>query len=259
MWFVMGISVLSKPNRKGSIMDIKAKIAALLAKNADNGASENEAMAAMRIAQKLMEEHGVTMEDILQNNSAANDFIREVMRTGRKNLHEVDLYCVVTIAEFCDVKVWQNKVYELGEKVGVNVQFFGYTADVELAKYLREMIFRAMEWEWAKYSNSVSNVGHKRSVRKSFLVGMAGRLCERLRELKNQSRGTGTELIVLKNQMVTQAWAEQVNIHLKKNYAPKTVTVSNGAAYAAGQGAGDRVSLNRSGKGAGQNVKAITA
>jgi hypothetical protein len=240
-------------------MDIKAKIAALLAKNADNGATENEAVAAMRIAQKLMEEHGVTMEDILQNNSAANDFIREVMKTGRKNLHEVDLYCAVSIAEFCDVKVWQNKEYKMGEKVGVNVQFFGFVADVELAKYLREMIFRAMEWEWAKYSNSVSNVGHKRGVRKSFLVGMAGRLSQRLCELKNESRGTGTELIVLKDQLVTQAWAEQVNINLKKNYAPKTVTVSNGAAYAAGQGAGDRVTLNRSGKGAGQNVKAIAA
>lgn len=253
----MGMSMLSKPNRKGSIMDIKAKIAALLAKNSDNGATENEAMAAMRIAQKLMDEHGVTMEDILQNNSAANDFIREVMRTGRKNLHEVDLYCAVAIAEFCDVRVWQNKEYSGSKKLGVTVQFFGYVADVELAKYLREMIFRAMEWEWAKYSNSVNNVGHKRSVRKSFLVGMAGRLSQRLRELKVESRNTGNQLIVLKNQMVTQAWAEQVNINLKKTNAPKTVTVKDGAAYAAGQGAGDRVSLNRAGSGAGQNVKAI--
>jgi hypothetical protein len=181
------------------------------------------------------------------------------MRTGRKNLHEVDLYCAVAIAEFCDVRVWQNKEYRGSTKIGVNVQFFGFVADVELAKYLREMIFRAMEWEWAKYSNSVSNVGHKRSVRKSFLVGMAGRLSQRLRDLKAESRGTGTELIVLKDQLVTKAWAEQVNINLKKNYAAKTVTVSNGAAYAAGQGAGDRVTLNRSGAGAGQNVRAIEA
>lgn len=239
-------------------MDIKSKISALLAKNTDNGASESEAIAAMRIAQKLMEEHGVTMEDILQNNSAANDFIHEVMRTGRKNLHEVDLYCVMAISEFCDVKVWQNKVYEFGEKVGVTIQFFGYVSDVELAKYLREMIFRAMEWEWAKYSNSVVNVGHKRSVRKSFLVGMAGRLCERLRALKAESRGTGNDLIVLKNKLVTQAWAEQLKINLRKK-SPTTITVTNGSAYRAGQNAGDRVSLQKSGKAAGHNVKMIAA
>jgi hypothetical protein len=236
------VCILWQPNREG-IMDIKAKISALLAKNVDNGASESEAIAAMGIAQRLMVEHGVTMEDILENRSVAKDFIREVMRTGRKNLHEVDLYCVGTIAEFFDVKVWQNKVYEFGEKVGVTVQFFGYVSDVELAKYLREVIFRAMEWEWSRYSNSISNVGHKRSIRKSFLVGMSGRLCERMRQIKSESRGTGTELIVLKGQMVTQAWVEQVNIKLNKTY--RTVNVTDGPAYRAGVGAGDRVNISR--------------
>jgi hypothetical protein len=226
-------------------MDIKAKISALLSKNADNGATESEAIAAMRIAQRLMVEHGVTMEDILQNNDAAKDFIREVMRTGRKNLHEVDLYCVSTIAEFCDVKVWQNKEYSGNIKVGVSVQFFGYVSDVELAKYLREMIFRAMEWEWSLYSNKINDSGHKRSIRKSFMVGMGGRLCQRLRELKMENSTTGRDLIILKDQLVTQAWAEQVNIKLQKNYAPKTVTVSNGAAYRAGINAGDRVNISR--------------
>ena len=88
---------------------IKAKIAALLSKNAANGASEAEAMAAFKIAQKLMLEHGVTEADIMENNSAAKDFLREVLRDGRKNLHECDIYCAMSIAEFCDVKVWQSK------------------------------------------------------------------------------------------------------------------------------------------------------
>jgi hypothetical protein len=79
---------------------IKAKIAALLNKKVDNGATEAEAMAALRIAQKLMDEHGVTEKDILENTDAAKDFLREVVKDGRKNLHEADLYCIATVAEF---------------------------------------------------------------------------------------------------------------------------------------------------------------
>lgn len=224
---------------------IKAKIAALLSKNAANGASEAEAMAAFKIAQKLMLEHGVTEADIMENNSAAKDFLREVLRDGRKNLHECDIYCAMSIAEFCDVKVWQSKEYRGNIKTGVVLNYFGYSADVETAKYIREIVFRAMEWEWAKYSNSLTNVGHKRSIRKSFLVGMANRINQRLRDLKSETRASGgTSLIILKNQMVTEEYVRQVNIHLKKGAATK-ITIKDSGAYVAGQNAGNRVSLSR--------------
>ena len=224
---------------------IKSKIAALLNKNVSNGASESEAMAALKIAQKLMSEHGVTEADILANNDVAKDFLRAVVNDGRKNLHEVDLYCVATIAEFCDVKVWRSKEYSGNIKTGVKLNFFGYSADVETVKYIREVLFRAMEWEWSVYSNSLSDVGHKRTIRKSFLVGMANRINTRLRELKAETRASGgTSLIILKNQMVTEEYQRQVNIHLVKSAGAKII-IQDGAAYRAGQGAGNRVSLGR--------------
>lgn len=225
---------------------IKAKIAALLNKNSSNGASEAEAMAAFKIAQKLMSEHGVTEADILANNDAAKDFLREMLRDGRKNLHEVDLYCAATIAEFCDVKVWQSKEYNGGIKSGVVLNYFGYKADVETAKYIREVVYRAMEWEWVMYANSLENVGHKRTIRKSFMVGLAGRVNARLRDLKKETRTSGgTSLIVLKNQMVTQEYLRQVNIHLKKAPKSSVIAIKNSDAYNAGASAGNRVSLTR--------------
>jgi hypothetical protein len=224
---------------------IKTKIAALLNKKTSNGATEAEAMAALRIAQKLMDEHGVTEADILANTDAAKDFLREVVRDGRKNLHEADLYCIATVAEFCGVKVWQNKEYNGSIKIGVNINFFGYNADVETAKFIREVLFRAMEWEWAVYSNSLTDVGHKRTIRKSFMVGMANRINQRLRDIKTETRASGgTSLIILKNQMVTEEYNRQVNIHLKKGTATKIV-INNGSAYRAGQNAGSKVSLSR--------------
>lgn len=224
---------------------IKAKIAALLGKNVGNGASESEAMAAMRIAQKLMEEHGVTEADILANNDASKDFLREMLNTNRKNLHEVDLYCIATIAEFCGIKVWQTKKYSGTIKTGVQINFFGYSVDVETAKYIREVVYRAMEWEWSVYSNSLTDVGHKRSIRKDFMIGMANRICSRLRDLKAETRASGgTSLIILKNQLVNEEYLKQVNLHLKKA-APKAVSIGNRGAYSAGQNAGNRVSLSR--------------
>lgn len=226
---------------------IKSKIAALLNKNVSNGASESEAMAALKIAQKLMSEHGVTEADILANNDVAKDFLREVLKDGRKNLHEADLYCVATIADFCDVKVWQSKEYAAGGiKSGVTINFFGYSADVETAKFIREVCFRAMEWEWAMYSNSLTDVGHKRAIRKAFMVGMANRINSRLRDLKAETRSaSGTSLIILKNQMVTEEYQRQVKIHLTKSSGSKKIVINDGAAYRAGQNAGNKVSLSR--------------
>lgn len=46
------------------ISKIREKITALLKRNTDNGASEAEAVPAMSHAARLMEEHGITLEDI---------------------------------------------------------------------------------------------------------------------------------------------------------------------------------------------------
>lgn len=224
-----------------NITAISKKISALLEKNSENGATEDEANAAMKIATKLMTEHGITMEDIQKNTAAANDFQEKIINENRKKLHEVDLYGILNaIAKFTDTHVHiERKV-----KVNSSVYFFGYRSDIELAEYLREVCKRALETEWNKYVMNNVLDGHKRTHRKNFMIGMSQRISERLRDMKQEhtDETKGTQLVVVKNQLVTKAFAEK-NIKLKK---PQSTTFTMDDSYGAGKLAGNNVSLNKS-------------
>ena len=224
-----------------TIETISKKISALLKKNAENGATEDEANAAMKIATKLMTEHGITMDDIKQNTAAANDFVEKTINENRKKLHEVDLYGVLTsIAKFTDTHVHiERKV-----KKSASVYFFGYRSDIELAEYLREVCKRALETEWNKYVMNNDLQGHKRTHRKNFMIGMSVRISQRLNDMKQEHTTTtnNNQLVVVKNQLVTQAFAKK-NIRLK---SASSTTFDMNDSYKAGKQAGDNVSLNKS-------------
>lgn len=223
-----------------SIDNIRKKITALLKKNEENGSTEDEAIAAMAFAKKLMEEHGITLDDIKNNNEAATDFDEKTVTDSRKNLHEVDLYGIlVNIAKFTD-----THTHIVRGKNGANVYFFGYRSDIELAEYLREVCKRALETEWTKYVQNNYIQGHKRTARKSFMIGMSVRVSQRLKDMKEEyiNETTGTELVVLKNQLVTKAFADK-NMKLK---SANRTTFRKDNNYNSGYKAGDNVQLSKS-------------
>ena len=237
------------------IESIRKKISELLKKNEESGTTEFEATAAMTMAQKLMDEHGVTMDQIKNQERNQDDFSEKKIKEGRKNLHEVDLYGIsAAIAHFTDTTVFKRKVR--GEDA--TIVFFGYNADVELSEYIREICKRAMETEWKKFVVNTQLTGHKRGHRKNFMIGMSDRISTRLRDMKQDhtQSTTGTDLIVLKNQLVVQALTEH-NVNIRKNN--RKVTYNEGAAFDAGQDAGDRVKFNKSVKdGTNSGPKMIT-
>lgn len=236
----------SSPNNE----KIRKKIASLLEKTAQNGATEDEATAAMKVATKLMEEYGITLEEIKK--SKKEDFAFAVFNEGRRNLHEVDLYGVSKeIANFTDTEVYSAK--NCGK---VEVVFFGYEKDTILGEYLRDVCRMAMEAEWKKYSKNNVLKGHKRSHRKNFLIGMSDRITERLREIKNQhvQETTGTELVVAKSQAVNNALRENnivVKAKSRKTYYDKDET------FSAGKNAGNNVNLGNPIKNTTKDKEAI--
>lgn len=216
---------------------IRKKIASLLEKTAQNGASEDEANSAMQIAKKLMNEYGITLEDV--KNSKKDDFNEVIVNEGRRNLHEVDLYGVTTeIANFTDTEVYSQKIN--GKTV---IVFFGYENDAALAEYLRDVCRMAMETEWKKFTKNNQLGGHKRSHRKKFMIGMSIRISERLKEIKNQhiNETTGTELVVVKSQSVKDALKEK-NIIIKSK--SKKTYYEKDESFSAGNNAGNNVNLN---------------
>lgn len=217
---------------------IRKKIESLLKKSEHNGASENEATTAMEVAKKLMNEYGITLEEV--NKSKKEDFNEAFINEGRSNLHEVDLYGIsLGIAKFTDTEIYTFK--KDGRKA---VVFFGYDNDTALAEYLREICRRAMETEWKNYSKNNNLKGHKRSHRKNFMIGMSNRIIERLREIKNQhiNETSGTELIVAKSQTVKDALREKRII--KKKKSNNTTYYNKDSTFFAGKNAGNNVNLN---------------
>jgi len=215
---------------------IKKKIAALLAMTKENGASEQEAFTAMSMAAKLMMEHGISEEDI--RSSTPNDFVKESIDKHRKKLHEVDYYLVVGIADYCGTKVYVDR-----QEGGI--VFFGYGVDVELAKYIRQICRFALEYEWSMYFALYNGSTHGRTLRKSFMVGMTRRLNARLKALKadNTVYSGSTALISLKNQVVDQAFRDQLKLKLKKTSHANTVKYNE--AFTAGIAAGDKVNFSK--------------
>lgn len=221
-----------------NLSKIREKISALLKRNKDNGASEAEAVAAMSHAARLMQEHGITLEDIREGTEASTDFVKKHVNPREKNLSTFDRLVAPAIARYTDTRVWNDKT----EKRVSKLMFFGYRVDVELAEYIREVCDRAAETEWKKFSRNIPT-GDRISKRKSFLAGMAVRLAERLKEMKteNVEKSDGRQLVVVKTDLVRRAF-EAENMRLRNS---GSVRYSANNAFAAGKAAAENVRFNR--------------
>lgn len=219
---------------------VKAKIASLLNVTAQNGATEAEALSAMEIAAKLMKKYSVTLEDLTTNSQAASDFVRKSAQGDRQYIHPVDKYVSMAIAEYTDTRVWNSKQYRKS-----NVNFFGYSVDVELALYIRSVCMSAMDYEWNRYKRSIPTHIHASRHRASFLMGMGQRLSERLRKMKQQMTQETTNantLVVAKTNAVSNEFEKIV---AKLTPAKSTRIRLSHSAYDHGQSAADQVRLNR--------------
>ena len=219
------------------IENIKARIVKLSKMTVENGCSEAEAMTAAAKLAAILDENGMTAEEIKSFSREESGNKMETANFGnKKKLHEVQ-FCVNAIAKFFDVKVWSATT-----SVNRVIRYFGFPNDVAAAIALTETLVYAMEGDFDRYMlNNVQSV-HGKTLRKNFMVGFAHRVSERLKELKLERNPvtTGTALVVLKNQVV-EAEAEKLNLQLKKGASNRTT--ANTAAYEAGQVAGGRVNL----------------
>ncbi len=232
---------------------IVLKLRALLAKTVENGATEHEALAAAEKASELMEEYDLSYTDVEQVRDERYGARRRPFAggTSRRRTHHEASMVHGAIQRFCDCKCWYS---------GVELVFFGSETDTETAHHLADMIRVAMDREWASYLNSPQREQgvHGRSLRASFMIGMANRLNKRLDELKaarernvNRSAttagqtqaGTGRALVLVAKKEIVEERFAKLGLKLGTKASGRTGGQSAGA-YRAGQAAGDRVGLN---------------
>ena len=234
---------------------IKARIRALAAKTVQNGCSEEEALTAINMVGKLLSQYNLSMNEVELRDEVCDTLKIDIGSKVRNGVY----YALSDIAGFTDCKVWTNRVTTL------KYCFFGQESDLLMVKYLYDIILSAMATELSKFKKTAEYKGaySKKGATSSFTTGMAMRIGRRLNEMKAQmngeekaARGGSNALIVLKNQVVNQAYRE-LGLRLKKNYGG--TNIRDGAAYRSGQSAGDRVNLSRPINGPGGSVLRIAA
>ncbi len=226
---------------------IKTKIQALLNKTEKNGASQSEAVSAFSIAQKLMEEYGVTLDDLKNHSEKSYDFSSSTAKQDFNNLSIIDKFCAQAIAKYTDTKVSNMPSFTYG-KTGRRIKhskimYFGYSVDVELAIYIYKVCEMALEYEWKMFSVKLPK--HVRAkMRTTFQVAMATKIADRLNAMKTETKSTKNDLIVLKNQIVEKKFNEQFTN--QKSGPTLPVKYHNvGPVIAAGNNAGEQVKFNR--------------
>jgi Protein of unknown function (DUF2786) len=225
---------------------IIAKVQALFAKTVENGCTEAEAMAAASAASRLMKEHDLTYKDIeaelRDERYGARARPMDSTNPRRRTRHEVSLV-IPQIAAYFHCKFWsQNNTV---------IIYFGMADDTELAHQLTDLIRVTMDAEWSAYLNSSQRDPciNGRTLRASFMIGMAHRLRERLDAMKAERDSanvpaTGRALVVVKNAIVTEmfaTYAKDAGLNLRSKTRRRRYQENH--AHHAGRAAGDRVDL----------------
>jgi len=149
---------------------LAAKIAALRAKTVRAGCTEAEALAAAELAARLMTEHGLSEAEI---------GMTEAISTADPERSAWRLTLTGAIAQVTNTA---------GLYDGRTVVFIGRDPGPDIALYLRDLCFRAVEREVAwfratEFYRRRRNTKTRRRALEDFRTGMVARLAVRLREI----------------------------------------------------------------------------
>lgn len=208
--------------------DIAAKIEALLNKTVQNGATEDEAFAAMKAAKKLMDKYGMSEDDL--KNAQKDDFV--FLATEFDN-QDINSRVALVVSSLAEVKVFTQR-NEQGKRILV---FFGFETDVKFAKHVMEVVYHFHKKGWKQFLKTSDSRGY--SAHRTFTIYYASRIRARIEEFINSNKiefkSTGTGLIVLKDQIVTQELASRIQLQkarVSKGLSKKTKENNAEAAWA---------------------------
>lgn len=234
---------------KSNIIDT---IKALRTKAGNIGATEAEAMAAARMAAKLISKHDITEEDLQK--AADDDAIKaDCAAKKTKSEDEAVLEAVCGIEGIAEVIC----IIREGSWSGVNCVFNGLEADVEFALYLVEIIRSASRREWAKYAKTQYYFTKKERniARMSFKIGLGGRVALNLidmahkraegRRQRAESDQAGTSLVVKKFEVIAASLkAKGTDIGSLGRFT-QNITTPDRHAMLSGEVSGNNMNLGR--------------
>ncbi|QBR34845.1 hypothetical protein ETW23_00325 [Leisingera sp. NJS201] len=219
-------------------LSMRDRARALLARANDPASSEAEVNLCMQKSMDLMSKFGFTMDEI--SGDQAEDIGASYTRWTNGRPGGAMVYVQNAIAAFTNTRVaFKGCVSE-----GSAMTYHGYSAERDLAVWLHGHILNAIKVESANYDPGPYPPHIRAKDRKSFAIYMARRIAQRLyamsETLDDAGRGTGTEVMIVKNKKLDDHYE---SLGFKKAVNRKVSVFSEGVE--AGKRAGDNLSLRR--------------
>lgn len=215
--------------------NVAAKIRALLAKTEQAGCSEDEALAAIQKAQELMDKYAI---DLTETELRAEPLSQQSAPSQGKHADMVRDFILSPIATYTNTRAWRSG-FRTYESV-----FAGLESDVQFAHWLLDSLVTFV----MRGADAAKRQGFDR---RSFALGAASRIADRLRELSQARRAeaashksTGMELMIVTKRDMIEKWMKERGIKLKSS-SSSTRGARDADARAAGHAYGDRANLNR--------------
>lgn len=226
---------------------VKQRIHKLGRMTTSNGCTEEEAMNAMEKIGELLDHYELNMSDvqITEHNVVSDEIV-----TNYKN-HPLDSV-FVALAKYTDTLVWKNiRFYSENNKRKryVSYSIFGYSQDVEVFKYIYDVIYNAYNTslEFFKNSKHYHSSSSKKTSVASFKNGFVKRISERISELKSErehrARSYGRDIVPMKMKEVQNEHKKYYGFNVR--YVKKgNSTVSDKQSFMKGVDNANNVSIN---------------
>lgn len=177
--------------------DIKAKIAKLMALGNDPSANVNEAETALRHAAALMRKHAIEEAEIADATGTkptwqwGSSFV--AANPGQPQTATSSWLGVIALG--VSILTDTKSAWTRDPLLGTGIAFQGELGDINYAEYLQAMLRDAVRNEAARFVGS-------RSEKETFRRAMAGRLQERMKQLKMEQRSAMQDAAVGEKAMV---------------------------------------------------------
>lgn len=215
-----------------------AKIKALLSKTVDNGATEDEAIAAAMKARELMDKYDIDLTTLDMKAEGFETLINQYFAVSPE--HRAATAIAVAVAAYTDTKVY-------GTHNRSAIAYFGLKSDVTFATWLETtlvgFVIRNAEvyikdWKARQFQ---LHSGATKTEKLSFILGCSARIAKRLHDeaaKRKSATGAGSMALVVRDkaQVVTEEWAK-LNMKLSRAKGAK-VRLSN-SGYDSGAATGD--------------------
>lgn len=234
--------------------DILKKLKAFSERTIENGCTEAEALAAAKAMQGLQNKYDLTLTEL---DIELTEYVQDKFSLGSRVKHPV-IGASFGIKLFCGVKFYTS---------GANLVIYGQQHKVDSALYLISLIQSAMELEFNRYKFTPDYCEqkwsyHPRTIRSSFMNGMAQRVGQRLQRMHKENADTveqpkasnGTALVVMADRALEDAFRKA---HPNLVSGNRRVSGRSRGAVAAGRSAANRVGLNK-GVGGGRSMGLLT-